>query len=383
MLNDQTPPHKRTLNHDDFVNHFAQFGKIEDAVVSWPPDWMKRVLRSNPSTIPPQPTPTPIWPPPNPQIVHREGVSRGFGFITYSDEIAVEKCLVVAHYIGGKKVELKRAIPKEEMEAAEAAATAAAAGPDPLSPGSAATAGGGAAAGSASGGGGRRASGSGGPQQQFAFFSPAASAGFAHVRMAGGYPPVSAAAMPASPYQPAAWAPAGFQPGFFGYPAAAYGYHPAAAYGGFAVPYGYMPVPAAGRRMSHSGGHPVTVPVSAGPAYSPPSYRAPYGQPRSSSWQQQQQHHHHHHQPSARSPGSGASDPARPRRSSGGGAGGAAPHYASPQYYSGDHVISDQTSFSYDESSEAVSDGRRRDPRVERCHSPYSGGDRGGARERV
>lgn len=52
----------KNLHHGEFVEHFAQFGKIEDAV-----------------------------------IVHREGVSRGFGFVTFSDEVAVEKCLVVAH----------------------------------------------------------------------------------------------------------------------------------------------------------------------------------------------------------------------------------------------------------------------------------------------
>jgi hypothetical protein len=36
--------------------------------------------------------------------------------------MSVEKCLVVSHTIAGKKVELKRAIPKEEMEAAAEAA---------------------------------------------------------------------------------------------------------------------------------------------------------------------------------------------------------------------------------------------------------------------
>lgn len=47
-----------------------------------------------------------------PQVVRREGMSRGFGFVTFKDEISVEKCLLVNHYIKGRKVELKRAVPK-------------------------------------------------------------------------------------------------------------------------------------------------------------------------------------------------------------------------------------------------------------------------------
>lgn len=46
------------------------------------------------------------------QVVRREGQSRGFGFVTFADEISVEKCLLVSHYIKGRKVELKRAVPK-------------------------------------------------------------------------------------------------------------------------------------------------------------------------------------------------------------------------------------------------------------------------------
>jgi hypothetical protein len=46
------------------------------------------------------------------QVVRREGQSRGFGFVTFQDEISVEKCLLVNHFIKGKKVELKRAVPK-------------------------------------------------------------------------------------------------------------------------------------------------------------------------------------------------------------------------------------------------------------------------------
>ena len=46
-----------------------------------------------------------------------DGGSRGFGFVTYKDEISVEKCLVMQHQLGGRTVELKRAIKKEEMPA--------------------------------------------------------------------------------------------------------------------------------------------------------------------------------------------------------------------------------------------------------------------------
>lgn len=44
-----------------------------------------------------------------------DGGSRGFGFVTYKDEISVEKCLVMLHQLNGKTVELKRAIKKEDM----------------------------------------------------------------------------------------------------------------------------------------------------------------------------------------------------------------------------------------------------------------------------
>ena len=44
-----------------------------------------------------------------------DGSSRGFGFVTYKDEVVVEKCLVMQHQLNGKPVEVKRAIRKEEM----------------------------------------------------------------------------------------------------------------------------------------------------------------------------------------------------------------------------------------------------------------------------
>ena len=39
------------------------------------------------------------------QILRKpDGSSRGFGFVTYSEEKAVEQCLVMQHEIGGKAV---------------------------------------------------------------------------------------------------------------------------------------------------------------------------------------------------------------------------------------------------------------------------------------
>ena len=50
------------------------------------------------------------------QILRKpDGGSRGFGFVTYKDEMSVEKCLVMQHSLSGKTVELKRAVKKEEM----------------------------------------------------------------------------------------------------------------------------------------------------------------------------------------------------------------------------------------------------------------------------
>ncbi|KAI8467909.1 MAG: hypothetical protein J3K34DRAFT_479842 [Monoraphidium minutum] len=216
----------RSLRTEEFVEHFAQFGTIEDAV-----------------------------------IVHREGVSRGFGFVTFSDEMSVEKCLVVSHMISGKKVELKRAIPKEEMEAAAEQAAAASGG--------AADGGGGGGAGGGGGGppGAGRAPAGGFPgvmmpPGQAAWGAPRPMGGgggggayypmpgFAPQHPGGGFPlapppygpPPAAATGGARPRggggPPGAYpAQAAYgMPGmaYYGYPQPAYAYHPA---------YGYMPVP--------------------------------------------------------------------------------------------------------------------------------------------
>lgn len=37
-----------------------------------------------------------------------DGMSRGFGFITFKDEMSVEKCLVKQHTLNGKQVGMKQ-----------------------------------------------------------------------------------------------------------------------------------------------------------------------------------------------------------------------------------------------------------------------------------
>jgi hypothetical protein len=59
-----------------------------------------------PSFCPPLPLP-PL------QVITRDNKSRGFGFVTFQDEVSVEKCLVQHHVINGRKVEPKRAVPKD------------------------------------------------------------------------------------------------------------------------------------------------------------------------------------------------------------------------------------------------------------------------------
>ena len=38
-----------------------------------------------------------------------DGTPKGYGFVTFEDEVTVEKCLVMSHSLGGKDVDVKRA----------------------------------------------------------------------------------------------------------------------------------------------------------------------------------------------------------------------------------------------------------------------------------
>ncbi|XP_074565537.1 uncharacterized protein LOC141822026 [Curcuma longa] len=70
-----------TITENGFKNYFDQFGTITDAVVMYD---------------------------------HNTQRPRGFGFVTYDSEEAVNKVLINSfHDLNGKKVEVKRAVPKE------------------------------------------------------------------------------------------------------------------------------------------------------------------------------------------------------------------------------------------------------------------------------
>lgn len=64
----------------EFREYFSRFGTIEDATILRKPD----------------------------------GSSRGYGFVTFEDEICVEKCLVQEHSLNGHALDCKRANPKDK-----------------------------------------------------------------------------------------------------------------------------------------------------------------------------------------------------------------------------------------------------------------------------
>eukprot|EP00210_Caulerpa_lentillifera_P001593 g1531.t1 len=74
------------LSDEDFRCYFDSYGDIQDAVI----------------------------------VRKQDGTSRGFGFVTFTNEMAVEKCLVMQHEIKGRKVDLRRAVPREQMASSQA-----------------------------------------------------------------------------------------------------------------------------------------------------------------------------------------------------------------------------------------------------------------------
>lgn len=64
----------------EFREYFSRFGRIDDATILRKPD----------------------------------GSSRGYGFVTFEDEISVEKCLVQEHELNGHALDCKRANPKDK-----------------------------------------------------------------------------------------------------------------------------------------------------------------------------------------------------------------------------------------------------------------------------
>ena len=68
------------ITDSEFRDYFSQFGRIEDASILRKPD----------------------------------GSSRGYGFVTFEDEMSVEKCLVQEHFVNGHSLDCKRANAKEQ-----------------------------------------------------------------------------------------------------------------------------------------------------------------------------------------------------------------------------------------------------------------------------
>ncbi|KAG2440508.1 hypothetical protein HYH02_010386 [Chlamydomonas schloesseri] len=66
------------ITDEELRGHFAQYGEIQDSV-----------------------------------IMRKDGVTRGFGFVTFADPLSVEKVLVMRQVIRDKTVDCKRATPRE------------------------------------------------------------------------------------------------------------------------------------------------------------------------------------------------------------------------------------------------------------------------------
>ena len=86
------------IGDDEFRDYFLQFGEIEDSVVSLLPSCapLIRVPSFRADQRP--------WLPCGQVLRKPDGGSRGFGFVTFKDEMSVEKCLVMQHNLGGKTV---------------------------------------------------------------------------------------------------------------------------------------------------------------------------------------------------------------------------------------------------------------------------------------
>ncbi|GIL43462.1 hypothetical protein Vafri_934 [Volvox africanus] len=160
------------ITDEELRNHFSQYGEIQDSV-----------------------------------IMRKDGVTRGFGFVTFADPISVEKVLVMRQIIRDKTVDCKRATPRE------------------ITP-------------SAGGGGGR-----GGGRGDRGFYGGGYSGSYGGGRGSSGYGRGGAAAAAAGSYEE------GISDGMGGYGMSGYGgmagmaYAPAMAYGGYGgypMAYGVM-----------------------------------------------------------------------------------------------------------------------------------------------
>ncbi|KAF2074714.1 hypothetical protein CYY_003990 [Polysphondylium violaceum] len=73
----------KTTSNESLKGYFSQYGEVRESIV------IKATEKSN--------------------------KSRGFGFVTFSDPLVIDKILLLIHVIDGKAVEIRRAIPKEDM----------------------------------------------------------------------------------------------------------------------------------------------------------------------------------------------------------------------------------------------------------------------------